>query len=95
MTKRFQSVSAYLELKPVLDSKINDDERTHQFSAVSKAVVNSIAKKALDSSKKAQKQNDRSGMLMTELQKLRSEIEEMMKQRVLVFLPRNSSVSWK
>lgn len=35
-------------------------------------------------------------MLMTELQKLRSEIAEMMKQRVLgFFLPRNSSVSWK
>lgn len=57
--------------------------------------MNSIAKKPLDSLKKAQKQNDRNGMLMTELQKLRLEIAEMMKQHVLVFLPRNSSVSWK
>lgn len=52
MTKMYQSVSAYLELKPVLDSKINDDELTHQCSAVSKAIVNSIAEKPLDSSKK-------------------------------------------
>lgn len=85
MTKRYQSVSAYPELKPVLDSKIDDDELTHQFSAVSKAIVNSTAEKLLDSSKKAQKQNDRNSMLMTELQKLRSEIAEMMKQRVFLF----------
>lgn len=80
------------ELKPILDSKVEDDELIQQFSTIvarekerkerlTKAKVNSVTEEVQNSPKKEQKQKEvREGILWTELQELRAEIAEIKKQ---------------
>ena len=72
------------EVKPILDSKVEDDELIQQFSTIvarekerkgrlTKAKVNSVTEEVQNSPKKEQKQKEvREGILWTELQELRA-----------------------
>ena len=78
------------EVKPILDSKVEDDKLIQQFSTIlarekerkgrlTKVKVNSVTEEVQNSPKKEQKEV-REGILWTELQELRAEIAEIKKQ---------------